>query len=233
MARKRMIDPEFWSDEDIGKWSLAARLFYIGLWNFADDKGRFKAHPNLLNSQIFPYDSDINIEKLKKELNNKIQWYEIEGCQYGYIHNFLTYQKIDHPSDSQLPPPPHSTKPPRSLDEPSRKNAPNIREVNIREEKVLTHHHSEEDFIKILKENTSYKHINIDIELGKMDAWLLAHKGRQKTKRFIVSWLNKIETPLLIEKPKPLIRPPSEPTPPKDVFKGIGKKGIEEIFKKK
>lgn len=132
MARKRMIDPEFWSDEEIGQWSYEARLFYIGLWNFADDLGRFKAHPALLKSQIFPYDQKFNIESLKKELNHKVQWYEVDGLQYGYLRNFNKHQRIDRPQDSKLPKPPpfdeHSTNIRRTL-------VPNIREVNIREEK--------------------------------------------------------------------------------------------------
>ena len=106
MPRKRMIDPEFWSDEEIGSWSHSARLFYIGLWNFADDEGRFKAHPNLLKSQIFPYDSKGNIEKLKKEVSSKIQWYDVNGSKYGYIRNFLKHQRIDRPTASKLPIPP-------------------------------------------------------------------------------------------------------------------------------
>jgi hypothetical protein len=56
------------------------------------------------------------------------------------------------------------------------------------------------DFISILKNNPAYSHINIDFELGKMDAWLLAHKGRQKTQKFVVNWLNKIDKPLGITK---------------------------------
>lgn len=105
MARKRMIDPEFWSDEEIGSWSFAARLFYIGLWNFADDDGRFKANDKLLRAQIFPYDSDIDIPKLKRELNHKIDWYQDEGAQYGHIVNFSKYQRIDRPTPSRLPDP--------------------------------------------------------------------------------------------------------------------------------
>ena len=35
-----------------------------------------------------------------------------------------------------------------------------------------------------------------------MDAWLLAHPGRQKTKRFVVGWLNKIEKPLMLQQSK-------------------------------
>lgn len=54
------------------------------------------------------------------------------------------------------------------------------------------------DFIASLKSSIAYKHINIDIELARMDAWLLAHKGKQKTRRFIVNWLNRIEKGLPI-----------------------------------
>ena len=59
-----------------------------------------------------------------------------------------------------------------------------------------------EDFIQSLKTNTAYSHINIDQELGKMDAWLLARPGRKKTRRFIVAWLNRIEKPLPINGPQ-------------------------------
>jgi hypothetical protein len=71
-------------------------------------------------------------------------------------------------------------------------------------------HLSDIDFITSLKTNTSYKHINIDIELGKMDAWISARPGRQKTRRFIVNWLNKIDKPIVIEKPKPKEEPKPE-----------------------
>jgi hypothetical protein len=79
----------------------------------------------------------------------------------------------------------------------------------IKEKKVVPNPTS---FLTSLKENASYSHIDIDNEIGKMDAWLLAHKGRQKTKRFIVNWLNKIEKPLSIAKPlqKPVYKAPDE-----------------------
>jgi hypothetical protein len=135
MPRKRIIDPEFWSDEAIGKWSHAARLFYIGLWNFADDQGRFKSHNALLKSQIFPYDQHLDLDGLKKELVDKIQWYEINGSQYGLIRNFFKYQRIDRPTPSKLPPP-------QTLDEAStnarRDLAPNLSKENSSEFNGLT-----------------------------------------------------------------------------------------------
>jgi len=61
---------------------------------------------------------------------------------------------------------------------------------------------SDEDFIKDLKTKEVYKGIDIDREFGKMDSWLMAHPGRQKTRKFIVNWLNKIDKPIGSQKPK-------------------------------
>jgi hypothetical protein len=191
-----MIDPEFWSDEEIGKWSFDTRLFYIGLWNFADDEGRFKAADLLLKSQIFPYDSSIDIKRIKKELNHKIEWYENEGLQYGYIRNFLKYQRIDRPTESKLPIPPSIVEPSTNT---RRTLAPNIREVNISKDKLskgANAHLSQEEFLRLLSENTAYKHINLTAEFGKMSAWISVNPGRKLTKRFAVNWLNRIEKPL-------------------------------------
>ena len=52
------------------------------------------------------------------------------------------------------------------------------------------------DFLESLKNNQAYQHINIPIELAKMDAWLSTRPGRKKTKRFILNWLNRIEAPV-------------------------------------
>ena len=71
MARSRLIKPSFWSDEKLTKISRDARLFFIGLWNFADDYGvLFNSNRTLLGN-IFPFDKNVSehhIEKWKKEL---------------------------------------------------------------------------------------------------------------------------------------------------------------------
>ena len=144
MPRKRMISPEFWDDEEIGGWSIEARLFYIGLWSFADDEGRLRAHPKLLKSEIFPYDEKIDIGKLKAEVSKKVLWYKVDGQEYGYIKNFLKHQRIDRPSKSQLPAPEKEILDKfltnGTLVEDSsnvrRTLAPNIIEYNIKEENI-------------------------------------------------------------------------------------------------
>jgi hypothetical protein len=52
---------------------------------------------------------------------------------------------------------------------------------------------SDNEFMDKLRQNSAYKHLDIDYELGKMDAWLITPKGenKRKTRRFVVSWLNK------------------------------------------
>lgn len=53
------------------------------------------------------------------------------------------------------------------------------------------------EFLDALRKNPAYSHLNIDDQLGKMDGWLLTHPGRQKSRQFIVNWLNKIDKPLM------------------------------------
>lgn len=57
---------------------------------------------------------------------------------------------------------------------------------------------SDADFLQRIRENIAFAGIDIDRELARMDAWFLTPKGRgrKKTRRFIVAWLNKIDRPL-------------------------------------
>ena len=51
------------------------------------------------------------------------------------------------------------------------------------------------EFINQLKTNHAFHHIDIERELSKMDAWLMARPDRKKTRKFVVNWLNKQERP--------------------------------------
>lgn len=57
---------------------------------------------------------------------------------------------------------------------------------------------TDEEFLKALKTNPAYKGIDIDLELARMDAWLLTPKGRRrkKTRVFVVNWLNRCDKPI-------------------------------------
>ena len=66
---------------------------------------------------------------------------------------------------------------------------------------------TDEEFLSSLKERFTW--VDFDVVVVKMDAWLLAHPGRKKTRAFMVNWLNKIEKPIEIEqtkkKPNPIL----------------------------
>lgn len=54
----------------------------------------------------------------------------------------------------------------------------------------------DDEFLAKLKGSPAYAGIDIDRELARMDNWLLANPDRQKTRRFVVGWLNKIDRPM-------------------------------------
>jgi hypothetical protein len=66
---------------------------------------------------------------------------------------------------------------------------------------------TDQDFIETLKANQAYKHIDITNELAKMDAWLSTRHGRQKTRLFVVNWLNKIDPPVAGSAPTTRVLP--------------------------
>jgi hypothetical protein len=105
MARNRMLNPEFWLDEEIAELSAHARLFYMGLWGICDDNyATFPNRPDWLKAQIFPYEK-VDVTKLIKELEGtkKIVSFEHDGKTYYWIKNFFKYQKIDKPSKPKYP----------------------------------------------------------------------------------------------------------------------------------
>ncbi len=108
MARIRTIKPEFWTDEKILQISRDARLFFIALWNFADDNGVVEYKPLQLKALIFPLDQDIGPEEIKAlvaelEKVGLVITYEVEGEPYLWIKNFTKHQKVDRPRKSSLP----------------------------------------------------------------------------------------------------------------------------------
>lgn len=107
MARRRMIDPNIWGSEDMGKLTLRQRLIVIGLFSNADDYGKGKAKPAYVRSTIFPYDDiplhDIidDIETIRAVVN--IEIYEVEGNSYYKFIHWDKWQTVQKPQKSIIP----------------------------------------------------------------------------------------------------------------------------------
>lgn len=106
MARNRIIKPQFWTDEVTGTLSDKAKLFFIGMLNFADDEGKIVGNTHYLNSIVFPYcPCDIDTANAAiSELKEKalIFEYSVQRQTYFWIVNFRKHQKIDKPQQSQI-----------------------------------------------------------------------------------------------------------------------------------
>ena len=115
MPRRRMIDPDFWTDSKLGKASRDERLLFIGLFSNADDEGRIMAEPAYLKSIIFPYDDDITSSHVKEmrdhlaQINRNVTLYENSGEPYIQLQKWSTHQKPRYPKPSRFPPPPPFT----------------------------------------------------------------------------------------------------------------------------
>lgn len=98
MARGRIIKPEFWTDGNIVSLSLPARLFYIGLWNFAlCDAGHLPDDPQGLKLKIFPADQ-VEAQELVDELlaSGRLQRMSLPGGRsFLHIRRFSDHQKAD------------------------------------------------------------------------------------------------------------------------------------------
>ncbi|MBR2070420.1 MAG: hypothetical protein IJ981_03235 [Clostridia bacterium] len=108
MARKRMIDPNFWRDEKIGELPFVDRLIFIGLWTCAEDNGAGRANPKLLKADILPYDDAFRLSDFIKSLERLaslklITLYEVNGQKYFYVNNFAKHQTISRPTPTNVP----------------------------------------------------------------------------------------------------------------------------------
>ena len=111
MARRRVVKPEFWTDEVTGNLEDGFQALFIGMWNFSDDEGLIQANPIYLQATIFPYKKDQwppeRIQKSLAEFTDKklIHLYTRNIQNYAWVIKFRKHQRIDRPQLPQNPPP--------------------------------------------------------------------------------------------------------------------------------
>ncbi len=127
MARIRSIKPEFWVSEQIAECSTSARLTFVGLWNFCDDRGVHPAKPKTLKAELFPMDdiTSAQVGQWVEELISAglVRVFEAseDGDSYWHVTGWDRHQKIDRPSYKHPTPPAQDSTSPRRdmLDEDS------------------------------------------------------------------------------------------------------------------
>ena len=107
MSRKRMISPEFYTDEKIIELPIPARLMFIGIWNHANDEGILKNSPKQLKVQIYPADEDMTLNLIKQYIELMVslklltKGVNIDGSELLKITNWADHQKINRPTLSK------------------------------------------------------------------------------------------------------------------------------------
>jgi len=113
------------------------------------------------------------------------------------ICNYMTYQKngkhVNQLSNQQL-----TNSQPTELE----KLTTNNNNIYKKEEEGEPQPPSFSSFLKTLKTNPQYSHIDIDSEMERIDEWLSKNPNKRKTRPFIINWLNRIEIPFEISDPR-------------------------------
>ncbi|MBA7689148.1 hypothetical protein ES703_97650 [subsurface metagenome] len=119
MPRRRLLDPSFTDDTEVAQLTRDERLFLVGCLRNADDEGRLLGHPAYLKSDIFMYDEDIDLKRMKVIRDSTLEkmgswradniWhvrlYQNSGIDYLYFPNWYGMEKPSHPTASKLPAP--------------------------------------------------------------------------------------------------------------------------------
>lgn len=170
MPRRRMLDPSFFDDTDIAKLSRDERLFLLGCIRNADDDGRLNGHPAYLKAEIFMYDDDIDLEKIRQIKDSSLEkmetwqqdnlWqlvpYQNADHDYLYFPKWSQQQKPSHPTPSKLPEPPQLPNSSRVTPEPVQSNTgvtpsqSSLGQSSLVKDSIVQSSGVQEDFTKFL-----------------------------------------------------------------------------------
>lgn len=113
MPRKRSISPGFFKSDELAKLPPLTRIFYAGLWCWADRNGVLEDRPMRLKGEIMPFDS-CDGEKMMSDLadGGHIKRYDRDGERYALVVKFKKHQPNIHPKEQAAFPLPIDYKPP-------------------------------------------------------------------------------------------------------------------------
>ncbi len=105
MPRIRTIKPEFWTDGAMIALPYETRLFYVGMWNFACDRGHLSDDPFGLKLKILPADA-VDGAVLVQQLVDAGRVERLvmpDNRSYLVIPRFGDHQRVDTRWNSRCP----------------------------------------------------------------------------------------------------------------------------------
>jgi hypothetical protein len=210
----RIIREGILTSERFENLTWAEEVFYRRIMSVVDDYGRYYAKPALLRAACYPLllqkVSDSDIEKWLTACVNSalVRVYPAkDGKRYLEVNDFRQQVRSNASKfpayDEQM----HSTCVADATHMKSFAHLDGDVSVVVDEGAIALNGQSaaiapknskkklpDEEWLSEIKAN--YSHVNLDVELGKIDAWLSVNPGRQKTRKFVLNWLNRIDAPL-------------------------------------
>lgn len=109
MARRRMIKPEFFTSQPVNNLSPTGMLTFAGLWIYCDDFGRGEDNLALIRAALWARRASHTEKKLAEDLDaiareGLMHRYVVGGAALLHIPSWLEHQKVNHPTESKLPP---------------------------------------------------------------------------------------------------------------------------------
>jgi len=96
--RIRQIKPSFWSDSALADWDDETRLFYIGMWQMADDGGWFRWMPIEVAAMLYPYmdrrKREAKVERCRKALVAAGRLRFSDDCTHVNVPTLIGHQRF-------------------------------------------------------------------------------------------------------------------------------------------
>lgn len=109
MARKRMVSPEFFTSRPLNLLPVQTMVTFAGLWCYVDDMGRGEDDTVMIKAAIWARRRGVTEARVETDLAALDQ--SMLVCRYGvagyallHVINWSEHQKINHPTESKLPP---------------------------------------------------------------------------------------------------------------------------------
>lgn len=97
--RIRQIKPEFWRDEPLSRLSEGTRLFYIGLWQLADDGGWLEWNVPEIGAELYRYRGRVGRERLVERYTEELT--RLNGsrlvryeCGHAHLPHLVEHQRF-------------------------------------------------------------------------------------------------------------------------------------------
>lgn len=109
MARKRMLDPDFFTSSTLNALPIQTMMTFAGIWCYADDYGRGEDDETMVKATVWPRRRAVTEAKVRSDMNvltdaQVLCRYTVNGYALLHVVNWTEHQKISHATDSKLAP---------------------------------------------------------------------------------------------------------------------------------